>query len=92
MSNRDQLIRDLKDYSIVNHNNLTMIAAEEIEAMAAELYSKRTGQVLLDLEKEREISDIMASHLQMILNEEIWDDEPVLDVLQQWNNLRAGKA
>lgn len=92
MNNRDNLVRDLKDFAIVNNNILVMIAAKEIEVMAAELYSKRTGQALLDLEKEKEISDLLAAHLQMILNEEFWDDEPVFDALRQWNDLRSSKV
>lgn len=92
MNNRDDLVRDLKDYAIVNNNNLVMTAAEEIEVMAAELYTKRTGQALLDLERERELSDALAKSLETIITDLFLEEDSIAEPLKMYYNIRSSKA
>lgn len=92
MNNRNDLVRDLKDYAIVNNNNLVMTAAEEIEVMDAELYSKRTGQALLDLERERELADSLAKSLETIIADLFLEEDPIAEPLKMYYNMRSGKA
>jgi hypothetical protein len=89
---RHDLIQELKDFAIVNNNNLVMMAAEELEAQAAELNAKRTGRVLLDLENERALSDLLVSKLSNVFSGNTLSDQEIFDAVKKWADLRAGNS